>query len=99
MKRRLENESMTSTRRDFLRTTLATVVVALGTPKILMADKSPQLFDRTRIKSLELPNRSIRSATWTGTADKKGYVTERTLELYGELAKGELGLTLAGYTK
>jgi len=32
-------------------------------------------------------------------ADKKGYVTERTLELYGELAKGELGLTLAGYTK
>jgi 2,4-dienoyl-CoA reductase-like NADH-dependent reductase (Old Yellow Enzyme family) len=89
---------MTSTRRDFLRTTLATVVVALGTPKILKAGKSPQLFERTQIKTLKLPNRSIRSSTWTGTADKKGYVTERTLELYGELAKGELGLILTGYT-
>ncbi|MEW6351223.1 MAG: NADH:flavin oxidoreductase [Thermodesulfobacteriota bacterium] len=57
----------------------------------------PDLFDKTQIKSLELANRSLRSATWTGTGDEKGYVTEATIALYRKLARGGIGLIVTGY--
>lgn len=57
----------------------------------------PVLFEKTSIKSLELENRSVRSATWSGVCDPKGYVTERALEFYGNLAEGGIGLIITGF--
>jgi 2,4-dienoyl-CoA reductase-like NADH-dependent reductase (Old Yellow Enzyme family) len=55
------------------------------------------LFEATAIGSLDLKNRSVRSATWSGVADKKGYVTERAVEFYGNLAAGGMGLIITGF--
>ncbi len=57
----------------------------------------PYLFEKTWIKSLELANRSVRSATWTGLGDEKGYVTDKAVSFYGELGAGEIGLIITGY--
>lgn len=56
-----------------------------------------QLFEQTRIKSLELANRSIRSATWSGVGDTRGYVTDRAVAFYRELGAGGIGLIITGY--
>ena len=56
-----------------------------------------QLFEKSRIKSLELANRAIRSATWAGVGDVHGHVTERALRLYRDLARGGIGLIITGY--
>jgi 2,4-dienoyl-CoA reductase-like NADH-dependent reductase (Old Yellow Enzyme family) len=86
----------TLSRREFLKTGLAaTAAVALG-PKFARADNH-LLFERTSIRSLELSNRAIRSSTWSGVGDQKGHVTDRALEFYGELARGDIGLILTGY--
>lgn len=58
----------------------------------------PTLFEPTRIKSLELPNRLVRSATFEGMADEHGRPTEALFKLYRRLAKGGIGLIIAGYT-
>ncbi len=55
------------------------------------------LFEKTAIKSLALANRTVRSATWTGTGDDKGYVTESTISLYRKLGEGGIGLIVTGY--
>ncbi len=55
------------------------------------------LFEKTWIHSLELANRSIRSATWSGVGDKAGYVTPRALDFYRILAQGHIGLIVTGY--
>ncbi len=57
----------------------------------------PELFERTSIKSLELSNRTVRSATWSGVCDSKGYVTEKAREFYGNLAQGGIGLIVTGF--
>jgi 2,4-dienoyl-CoA reductase-like NADH-dependent reductase (Old Yellow Enzyme family) len=57
----------------------------------------PVLFEKTSIKSLDLENRSVRSATWSGVADRKGYVTDRAIEFYGNLAAGGIGLIITGF--
>ena len=57
----------------------------------------PELFERTSIKSLELSNRAVRSATWSGVCDSKGYVTEKAREFYGNLAQGGIGLIVTGF--
>jgi len=57
----------------------------------------PQLFETTWIKSLELSNRSVRSATWGGVGDDRGYVTERAVEFYRELGRGGIGFVVTGY--
>lgn len=56
-----------------------------------------ELFERTSIKSLDVDNRSVRSATWSGVGDRKGYVTDRALEIYGTLAGGGVGLIVTGF--
>ncbi|MGO9570186.1 MAG: NADH:flavin oxidoreductase [Desulfomonilaceae bacterium] len=57
----------------------------------------PVLFEKTSIKSIDLDNRSVRSATWSGVADRKGYVTDRAIEFYGNLAAGGIGLIITGF--
>jgi 2,4-dienoyl-CoA reductase-like NADH-dependent reductase (Old Yellow Enzyme family) len=39
-------------------------------------------FEKSLIKSLELKNRAVRSATWEGAGDRKGYITDRVVEIY-----------------
>lgn len=56
-----------------------------------------ELFKPVTIGSLELKNRVVRSATWDGAADDKGAVTDYSLELYRELARGGIGLIVSGH--
>ncbi len=56
-----------------------------------------KLFDNTSIGSIELNNRAVRSATWSGIGDEKGFVTERAERIYGPLAEGGVGLIITGY--
>ena len=55
------------------------------------------LFEPYRIGNVELRNRFIRSATWDGSADGTGAVTDASVALYHELGKGQIGLIVAGY--
>jgi 2,4-dienoyl-CoA reductase-like NADH-dependent reductase (Old Yellow Enzyme family) len=55
------------------------------------------LFDKTTIGSIELRNRTVRSATWEGGADEKGSPSDRQTELYEKLAEGGAGLIITGY--
>lgn len=57
----------------------------------------PSLFEKTSIKTLELKNRSVRSATWAGVGDRKGCVTDRATQLYRNLANGGVGLIVTGF--
>jgi 2,4-dienoyl-CoA reductase-like NADH-dependent reductase (Old Yellow Enzyme family) len=56
------------------------------------------LFDTTRMGTMELRNRLVRSATWEGMADENGHVTPRLLEVYRELAEGGIGLVITSAT-
>ena len=56
-----------------------------------------KLFEPFRIGKLELKNRFVRSATWDSSADRDGAVTEESVAIYRELAKGEIGLIVAGF--
>ena len=53
------------------------------------------IFDPLRINSMRLPNRFFRSATEENFADS-GRVSERLLAIYGELARGRIGLIVTG---
>jgi 2,4-dienoyl-CoA reductase-like NADH-dependent reductase (Old Yellow Enzyme family) len=55
------------------------------------------LFEKTWINSLELSNRAVRSATWSGVADDRGYVTDVAVEFYRRLGAGGIGLIVTGY--
>jgi 2,4-dienoyl-CoA reductase-like NADH-dependent reductase (Old Yellow Enzyme family) len=57
----------------------------------------PELFEKTWIGSLELANRAVRSATWTGLGNERGFVTDRAIEFYRDLARGCVGLIITGY--
>ncbi len=85
-----------TSRREFLKSGLAATAVLMVGTKTTMAGQGPDVFERTRIKSMELPNRFIKSSTWCGTGDGKGCVTDRTLTMYRDLAKGGVGLILTG---
>lgn len=45
---------------------------------------------------MELVNRFVRSATYDGCADKHGYVSEKQIKLFSELAEGGIGLIVTG---
>jgi len=92
----MDNTNDRISRRTFLKTGLAATAAVVAGPVLGAADNHP-LFEKTWIKSLELPNRAVRSSTWSGVGDTRGYVTDRALEFYGELAKGDIGLILTGY--
>ncbi len=57
----------------------------------------PELFENTWIRSLELSNRAVRSATWSGIGDENGRVTDQGIDFYRELASGDIGLIITGY--
>jgi 2,4-dienoyl-CoA reductase-like NADH-dependent reductase (Old Yellow Enzyme family) len=58
---------------------------------------SIDLFQPFMIGNLELRNRFVRSATWDGSADESGAVTDRSVALYENLAQGEIGLIVTGH--
>jgi 2,4-dienoyl-CoA reductase-like NADH-dependent reductase (Old Yellow Enzyme family) len=55
------------------------------------------LFKPFNIKSLELQNRFVRSATGDGTADISGTVSDESIELYRNLGRGGVGLIITGH--
>ncbi len=55
------------------------------------------LFEKTNIKSMELENRLVRSATHEGMADSDGFPTQALFKLYERLARGGVGLIISGY--
>ncbi len=58
----------------------------------------PELFEKTTIKSMELKNRTVRSATWTGlAAAADGAVTDQLIELMTKLVRGGVGLIISGH--
>lgn len=56
-----------------------------------------KIFEPVKIGKLELRNRTMRSATWDGTADSSGAVTELSMAIYRELGTGGIGLIVTGY--
>ncbi len=56
-----------------------------------------KLFEKTWINSMEIPNRFVRSATWSGIGDENGYVLDFGVEFYRELGSGNLGFIISGY--
>jgi 2,4-dienoyl-CoA reductase-like NADH-dependent reductase (Old Yellow Enzyme family) len=103
---------MYQNRRDFLKEVgLVAAVAATGVLSAAHAETKQvqahtrsgkmtmaELFEGTSIKSMSLANRFVRSATWEGLADKDGAVTPRLIEMMVELARGEVGLIISGYS-
>ncbi|MFW9874403.1 MAG: NADH:flavin oxidoreductase [Candidatus Thorarchaeota archaeon] len=58
--------------------------------------KLKTLFSPKRIGNVQIKNRVVRSATFMFMAEKYGYVGERLLSMYEELAKGGTGLIITG---
>ncbi len=56
------------------------------------------LFETSEINGLELKNRIIRSATWTGMADDSGNCSGQMIQYYESLAQGGAGLIVTGHT-
>jgi len=54
------------------------------------------LFTPIKIKNLELPNRFVRSATGDRFTEGAGFVADRKIALYQELAEGGIGLIISG---
>jgi 2,4-dienoyl-CoA reductase-like NADH-dependent reductase (Old Yellow Enzyme family) len=54
------------------------------------------LFSPKKIGNVQIKNRIVRSATFMFLAEKYGYVGERLLKMYEELAKGGTGLIITG---
>ena len=57
-----------------------------------------KLFDKTTINNLTIKNRLVRSATWEGMCEPDGRPTRKLFECYHDLAQGEIGLIITGYT-
>jgi 2,4-dienoyl-CoA reductase-like NADH-dependent reductase (Old Yellow Enzyme family) len=56
------------------------------------------LFEPIKLKHMELRNRFVRSATYDGSADRDGHVTETQIEILSRLADGGVGLIVTGIT-
>jgi 2,4-dienoyl-CoA reductase-like NADH-dependent reductase (Old Yellow Enzyme family) len=56
------------------------------------------LFEPATIHTLDLRNRFVRSATWTGTASDQGEVTDEMMSCMAKLADGGVGLIVTGHT-
>lgn len=55
------------------------------------------LFEETQINGMTLPNRFVRSATWSGMATKEGACTPQLVNLMTNLAQGGVGLIITGH--
>ncbi len=56
-----------------------------------------KLFETTTIKSLQLDNRFVRSATWMGMAGDDGTCTPKLIDAMVRLAQGGVGLIMTGH--
>ena len=54
------------------------------------------LFDQTKLNTVQLKNRGLRSATWEGMADEKGHLRAEHYRIHEELAAGGIGLIITG---
>ena len=54
------------------------------------------LFEPTKIKNMTLRNRFVRSATYDGCCGRNGFVTEKQIKLFTDLADGGVGLIVTG---
>jgi len=59
--------------------------------------KNSILFTPIKIGPVTIPNRFVRSATHDFMANDDGSVTERQVELFRQLAEGEVGLIITGH--
>jgi 2,4-dienoyl-CoA reductase-like NADH-dependent reductase (Old Yellow Enzyme family) len=57
-----------------------------------------KLFEQTTIQGMILNNRFVRSATWEGMCEKDGRPTAKLASCYRDLAAGDVGLIITGYT-
>ncbi|BHH84454.1 NADH:flavin oxidoreductase [Desulforhopalus sp. 52FAK] len=57
-----------------------------------------QLFEETKIGSITVKNRFIRSSMWLKGSESDGHINNFILDSYENLAKGGVGLILTGYT-
>lgn len=55
-----------------------------------------KLFSPKKIGNVEVPNRIIRSATFTNMTSPDGTPSDLSIEFYSNLAKGGCGLILTG---
>jgi len=58
---------------------------------------SNKIFESITIKNLKLVNRVMRSATWDATSDEYGAITNDSIKIYRNLAKGNIGLIVTGH--
>lgn len=56
------------------------------------------IFDKTKLRDLELKNRIWRSATWMALAHDAGTVSDELIACYEELARGGVGMIVTGLT-
>lgn len=56
------------------------------------------LFDKTSLKNMELKNRFVRSATWEGLANEDSHTNDKVIDVYEDLAKGNVGLIITSYS-
>ena len=72
------------------------IIVHTGFVKEVFTVK--QVFEPVKMSHIELKNRLVRSATWEGIAAPDGSITEKSYEIYEELAKGGVGAIITGFT-
>lgn len=56
-----------------------------------------KLFEPLLIGSMQIANRTVRSATWEGLADEDGFVKPALIDLLARLARFSVGLVIPGY--
>lgn len=56
------------------------------------------IFDEVKLNHLTAKNRIVRSATWEAIANPDGTPSEQQLQIYKELAKGDVGTIITGFT-
>ncbi len=56
------------------------------------------VFTSAKIGIIEIPNRLVRSATYQNKGTDDGFVTDKVIKTYNELARGGVGLTITGFT-
>jgi 2,4-dienoyl-CoA reductase-like NADH-dependent reductase (Old Yellow Enzyme family) len=57
-----------------------------------------ELFEPTKLKTLELSNRFVRSATFLGLANEDGSCSKRLIDAMIKLAEGGVGLIITGFS-
>ena len=62
-----------------------------------MNDRSPTPFDPITIEGIDIRNRFVRSATWDSTATDDGEVTDASVDMIENVARGGVGLIVTGY--